>query len=98
MDLALGTMAVEVFGGNWHGYGRHQRRTAERYSYILASGRSVVVVWVHRQRYPLGEGTADYLAGVRLSPGEFRVIWGDGREAPTPAVPGQLALTPHRGR
>lgn len=45
-------IGVEIFGGNFHAYGRHKRRTERRYKYLADAGWRFVVVWVfaeHRQ-------------------------------------------------
>lgn len=80
VDLGIAPLAVEVFGGGWHAYGRHAARSEERYRYLLEHGRMVVVVWVSQQRYPLTRAAADYIADTETTPGEFRVIRGDGSE------------------
>ena len=89
-DLAAGTVAVEIFGGGWHGYGRHRARTAERYRYLLDQGWSVVIVWIDQRSYQLQTLAADYIATFcKLAcrdpalAGQYRVIWGDGHEAPS---------------
>ena len=88
VDLASGTVAVEVFGGGWHGYGRHRRRAPERLRYILDEGWNLMVIWIiARRRAPLHAAAADYVASfVELASGDpsirgqHRVVWGDGQE------------------
>ncbi len=89
-DLACGTVAVEIFGGNWHGTGKHAATFVERSNYILDQGWTLVVVWVNQGTKRLGEGSADYIAALveqaSSDPslrGQYRVIWGDGQEVPT---------------
>ncbi len=86
-DIGTDSVVVELFGGNWHGYGRHKRRTTQRYRHILDSGRSVVVVWVNARRGGLSEGAADYIAAhIKRSDcdpsirGQYWVIRGTGEE------------------
>lgn len=88
VDIATGTVAVEVFGGGWHGYGLHRRRAPERLRYILDQGWNLVIVWASASRWPIGPGACDYIAtfaevtsGNPPTRGEYRVIWGDGKEA-----------------
>jgi len=86
-DVAIPPVAVEIFGGGWHGYGRHKRRSAERYRYILNQGWSVIVIWVDARLYPLSETAADYVVArlneISRNPsliGQYWVIRGDGKE------------------
>lgn len=110
-DLAAYPVAVEIFGGNWHAYGRHATRFPERARYFLNQSWNLVIVWVmDRRRWqgaiPLTPAAADYIASfvdqTRRDPsirGQYRVIWGDGKEA---AIDGlelhELALVPSRRR
>lgn len=62
LDLVVsGTVAVEVFGGNWHGRGRHRERFPERCRHILDAGYSLAIVWTHHARYPLSVACAKHL-------------------------------------
>lgn len=90
VDLAAGPIAVEVFGGGWHAYGRHRRRTPERFRYILDQGWGLVVIWNLRHRWPMNAAAADYVVAfaeqVRRDPsaaGQYRVIWSDGQVVPS---------------
>ena len=83
-------VAVEIFGGNWHGHGKHAATFAERAQYILDQGWLLVIVWVNQREKRLSEASADYLAALieqaRRDPslrGQYRVIWGDGQVVPT---------------
>jgi len=83
-------VAVEIFGGNWHGHGKHAATFAERAQYILDQGWLLVVVWVDQREKRLSEPSADYLATLieqaRRDPslrGQYRVVWGDGQVVPT---------------
>lgn len=89
-DLAADPVAVEIFGGFWHAYGKHAETFAERSRYILDQGWNLVIVWVDVPRKRLAEPSADYIAAFieqsRRDPtlrGEYRVIWGDGEGVPT---------------
>ena len=104
VDLATGTIAVEVFGGGWHAYGVHRKRTPERLRYILDQGWNLVIVWASRERWPIGPGACDYVAAFAEEAGrnpairgEYRVIWGDGKVAPIGSVKvDDLARKPSR--
>jgi very-short-patch-repair endonuclease len=89
IDLAVGTIAVEIFGGGWHGYGHHKATSLKRFRYLLDRGWTVVVVWLNAVRFPLTPAVADYLVTfveqARRDPslrGQYRVIRGDGQEMP----------------
>jgi very-short-patch-repair endonuclease len=77
IDFAVGPVAVEVLGGNWHAAKtRHRTRTP----YILNAGWAMLFVWS-----PMLDGAADYVVAfaeqVGRDPsriGEYRVIAGGG--------------------
>lgn len=106
VDIAVGNVAVEIYGGGWHGYGRHRARSAERFRYLLDRGWRVVIVWTDQRYYPLGRGAAEYVIALadRLrrdpaTPGEYWVIRGDGYElAAGSADLDQLTAIPTRRR
>ena len=82
VDIASGSVAVEVFGGGWH----NTHRDGKRLRYLLDRGWSTVVVWVDAQRYPLTVGAAEYvIAHLELSERDpaaasgYRVVWGTGQ-------------------
>lgn len=86
IDIAIGDdIALEVFGGGWHGVGRHAARFTERSKYLFDAGYTVVICWTS-----FGEFTptaiADYLIQLRdelrSNPSSARkhyVILGDGQ-------------------
>jgi hypothetical protein len=87
VDLGLHPVAVEIFGGNWHGHGGHRSSAGKRFRYILDQGWCVVIIWVDRREYPLHPLAADYvitrLEHARRDPslrGKYWVIRGDGQE------------------
>ncbi len=91
LDIAVHTpaIAVEVFGGNWHASGHHAMRHPKRTKYLLDLGWSVVIVWVDGRRYPLRPAVSQYIIALvdelRHNPparGQYRVILGDGQDAP----------------
>lgn len=89
-DLGAAPVAVEIFGGNWHGTGRHAATFAERSQHILDQGWNLMIVWADQARQGLAEASADYVAAFveesRRDPslrGEYRVVWGDGQVVPT---------------
>lgn len=101
VDLAIGPVAVEVFGGHWHSHGHHAARTPERARYILDQGWLLVVVWVtakHRLQRPVADHLRSLVQQASGNPslaGQYRVVWGDGEDA-TAACPdlNHLALVP----
>lgn len=81
VDLAVAPVAVEVLGGEWHGYKRHHLTRSKA---ILNAGWVMLFVW-NTQTYPLAGGAADYAVALveqaRRDPslvGQYRVIRGDG--------------------
>lgn len=65
IDIAITEprIAVEFFGGMWHGHGRHAARFNERSEYILDSGWTLVIIWILRD-YPLESGAIDYIVSL----------------------------------
>lgn len=47
LDIACcaDSIGVELHGGNWHGYGRHQARRKDRLEYILGQGWGLIEIW-----------------------------------------------------
>lgn len=91
LDIAIHTpsIAVEVFGGHWHMSGDHARRFFERTEYILNSGWNMFIIWTDNRRYPLDITAAEYvirfcqeLSGNPSAPRQYRVILGNGQDAP----------------
>jgi hypothetical protein len=83
-DLGAFPVAVEIFGGHWHFYGRHLQRTPERFRYLLNTGWFVLAVVVSPE-YPLHLRLPDYIVSyiqqARSQPSarrEYRVIRGAG--------------------
>lgn len=83
-DLGVEPVAVEIFGGNWHGSGRHARRFPARCHDVLHRGWSLVIVW-DQTRCPMRVEAADkvvaFYEAIRRNPpavGEYRVLRGDG--------------------
>jgi very-short-patch-repair endonuclease len=81
LDFTLGSVGVEILGGEWHAYKgeRHPRRV----KYILGEGWALVYVWA-TSNYPLTRAAAEYCVAfaqeVSRNPalrGEYRVIRGD---------------------
>lgn len=104
VDVATGSVAVEVFGGGWHAYGAHRKRTPKRLRYILDQGWNLVIIWASLERWPIGPGACEYVVAfdqlTRSDPsirGEYRVIWGDGQDATRPGLDvDDLARKPSR--
>jgi len=86
LDIAIHepTIAVEIFGGHWHSYGRHAERFGQRTKYLLSTGWHVLIIWVNHGR--LYTGSADYLvrlidqiSGNPTLISQYRVITGTGK-------------------
>ena len=81
VDIATGTVAVEILGGSWHRVKKH----GERLRYILDAGWDVIYIWVDARRFPLAAGAAEYVIahcqfrdGDPAAPRCYRVIRGGG--------------------
>lgn len=87
IDLAVnGTVAVELFGGGWHGHGRHLDRLPQRTKRIADAGWAQMFVWVVSHRpFSMTDVANDVIAYIEsagsdpASRREYRVIWGDGQ-------------------
>lgn len=82
LDFAVGPVAVEILGGNWHAY---RASHAQRTPYILNQGWALLFIWTIR-RAPLcaeaGEYVIAFAEEARRNPalrGQYRVIRGDGK-------------------
>lgn len=102
VDFAVGPVAVEVLGGNWHAY---KPEHAQRTPYLLNAGWHVLFVW-DLKKAPLCIEAAEYvLAWAQQASGnpaavrQYRVIRGDGQLAASgsaddqhfPLVPASIA-------
>jgi len=84
-DAAVGNIAVEVWGGEWHFSGHHAERTPERFRYILDQGWHILVI-VSSSRFALiTEDTAQHviaqlniLSSTKPKPRQYRMIGGNG--------------------
>ena len=65
IDIAIHkpTIALEVFGGYWHFYGRHAGRFAQRCKYITDSGFTIVIVVIGRNGLNTGL-IGDYIVAL----------------------------------
>lgn len=86
VDIAIGTVAVEIYGGTWHAQGRAAARFPQRTRYLFDHGWSVVIIWVEQARYPLTVAAAEYVIALgeftRSNPtatAQYRVIRGNGQ-------------------
>jgi very-short-patch-repair endonuclease len=86
IDIAIPkySIAVEIYGGNWHSGGRAAARFRKRFDYLINAGWFPVIIWVVRD-YPLEVGAIDYLITLaeKISSGESvirkeQMIWGNG--------------------
>ena len=85
VDLAIGPVAVEIWGGGWHGSGAHLERFEERTSYVLDAGWWQICVW-SPNTMPSVPAAADQVVAfyefARTHPAADRkhwVIWGTGQ-------------------
>jgi G:T-mismatch repair DNA endonuclease (very short patch repair protein) len=90
VDVALtrSSIAVEVFGGHWHGSGHHAARHRQRFDDLIDWGWLPIVVWV-TAKFPLSDAAIDYIVAwhQRRCRGETggrqeHVIRGDGEGGP----------------
>lgn len=89
LDLGAYPIAVEIFGGGWHQIRDTPEHFANRTRYLLDQGWSLIIVWVNGRKWPLRPQAADYVAAFHQLAssdpslrGQYRVIWGDGKEVP----------------
>ncbi|KKL03543.1 hypothetical protein LCGC14_2625110 [marine sediment metagenome] len=72
------TVAVEVFGGWWHWYGKHAAIIDKRFRYLLNRGWYIIVV-NSTDRHPITENTADYISdlinSISRNPPTFCKYW-----------------------
>jgi hypothetical protein len=38
-------VTVDIFGGNFHSYGRHKKRYPKRMNYLLKNGWTSIIIW-----------------------------------------------------
>ena len=83
-DFTIGSVAVEIWGGHWHWYGRHVARNEARFRKLMNLGFDVLVITDTPQR-PISDADADYAISFinecRADPSpirQYRVIWGGG--------------------
>ena len=91
VDIAFDAfpVAVEVFGGGWHSYGRHAERFTKRTINIFNHGWSLLIVWVDAKRFPLTNDGINKVASFyefsRLDPSslcKYGMIRGNGDGVP----------------
>jgi hypothetical protein len=80
-DFAVGTVAVELFGGGFHSSGRHAARLPDRTRYILNSGFNMYIIWVYsREKFFCPAVLDDFITfneQSRIDPtfvGQYRVV------------------------
>lgn len=81
-------IAVEIFGGGFHGSGKHAIRMHKRTKYLLNQGWTLIIVWVDGRADPLTEAVADYVVALAQQPSSdpsirsrYRVIGGNAQPA-----------------
>lgn len=84
-DIAVSSVAVEIFGGGWHLGGRHAARARKRFAYIRDQGWHVFIIFIDARRNPLTSSATDNLISFikrtrRLpkSRREYRMVGGAG--------------------
>lgn len=111
LDMAIGTtVAVELFGGGWHAYGRHGARLKQRLMDVADAGFNQLIIWT-RSRHPMpgkralvvsavADDAVAYADQARGNPSlrrQYRVIWGDGEFISAGCVDdNNLTLVPSR--
>ena len=102
VDVFIRPLAVELWGGGWHGSGAHLERYKRRTTEILSAGWWQVSVWSHTN-IPLVESGADEVIALlefcRSNPTAQRqhwVVWGNGQHvrASTRLHPNDRPLIP----
>lgn len=85
-DIGAAPVAVEIYGGNFHAYGRHAARFPERCRYFADQGWALVVIWTYGLYNPLTIDAAKYVVAfldeVKRDPsliGKYRMIGGRGQ-------------------
>jgi very-short-patch-repair endonuclease len=83
-DLVVGSIVIEIFGGNWHWTGHHLERTEERIRFLLNEGFDVLIIPASNVS-PLTSSTASYVynyiqksIATPRKDKEYRVVWKDG--------------------
>jgi len=83
-DLAAKPVAVEIWSGYWHFFGKHARLCEKRFCYILNRGWFIYVLPI-TVSFPLTNAVADYLAAyikhIRRDKPQirtYRVVWAAG--------------------
>ena len=87
LDFLIGNIAVEIFGGQWHNFGKHAARFSERTKYILDSGYFLICVFIEKgddfqtivdnQIIPCFNKFSRDKSGIT----KYRVIWGNSEYA-----------------
>lgn len=85
LDIGASPVAVELFGGGWHAYGRHAARMPQRIEDIANAGWNMLIVWDLNwksfDQAAVAHDIAAYVEQSRRDPTfrrQYRVIWGDG--------------------
>jgi very-short-patch-repair endonuclease len=83
-DIAVGRIAVEVFGGHWHWHGAHAARFKKRIREFFDAGWSVVMIHATADS-PITQAVADHVIAAakradrsKSSGPEYRVVWRGG--------------------
>jgi len=82
VDFAVGSIAVEIWSGNWH----PKATDPERTRLLLDLGWHVLFVWTNRfGKHPMTDGAVDQLIAFQelarrdeAAPRQYRVVRGDG--------------------
>lgn len=84
IDLAVDHVAIEIFGGAWHGYGKHLEGAAKRRYYLVSQGWSLIIIWIDRRKWPLTPTVVDRIEAFiqQAQHPTIQVINGKGEEYP----------------
>lgn len=81
IDFVVGNVAVEIFGGEWHGHGAHAARFPERSKKIFDAGYSLLILNIGKHESFTNRVRSDFVEFVKVmsvdksSIGKYRVVW-----------------------
>lgn len=85
LDFAIGSVAVELYGGAFHATGRAAARLQDRMEFLINNGWNVYIIWCLSNESTIFPGCLDdlvafmeFTSGNKSAVGQYRVIWSDG--------------------
>jgi hypothetical protein len=81
-DIGLHPIAVEIFGGGWHWYGKHLARLPERLNFLMDAGWTVIMIVVQKRRQPLTTAATNHVVE------QFKIFSSDPTRTPEYQVVG----------